>query len=907
MAITKPLILDETGQDMVDELTDIITAIDNISRFSGAYNDLTGKPTLGTAAAKNFTTSVTSGSSDLVTSGAVHTAIDNLPNPMLFKGTLGTNGTITSLPTAGSTNEGFTYKVITAATYSGTAAKVGDVFVSNGSAWILIPAGDDVEDTWRNIKVNGTEKLGTAISSGSVDFVNGTNTTVAFDATGSKMSVNASDEKVAQNNVTTDDDYRLLFSGSANNTSKTEGTRKYSTATYNPYRKALTIGDRVVNSTVGNYSSAIGHDLKAIGIYSHAEGNYNIASGGCSHAEGDSTTASESCAHAEGYGTTASGSYSHAEGSNSTASNAYAHAEGSGTIASHYAAHAEGTSTTASGYCSHTEGSGTTANGYYSHAEGFNTQTPGAKAHAEGDNTKASAPSSHAEGYYTEAKGDHSHAEGYYTEAKGPYQHVAGKYNVASLYPLEIIGNGTADDARSNARTLDWDGNEMLAGSLSLAGASSDITLSGTGNTWDGTNTSLKSAIQHTLDTKVYGIHISGSESDPNAKVTYLADAVGMTPAHMNFTTGEFDYGSWGDTFIIKGIRPCILQPYSDTSTGGTRLIGYLNPNNYDQTLDGDSITWGAIDNMYPGYSVMIEFPKIWYKVVPDASGDGASIYISNHKVDAGYKDYAYIDYQGKHKEHFYMSAYNGCLNDGKLRSNSGEAVMKNYTAAQEIAYAQANNAPGWYIEDAGEIMLINFLLFLIGKSTDTQAVFGQGLTSGGTEAINANFRTGIHNAKGLFYGTNSGTIADGSYGNAVKVFGIENYWGFQWRRYAGDILLNGTRLSKLCWGTEDGSTTNSFNLTGDGYVNIGATPSGTSGSYINTMKFTSNGMYSSVSSGTSTTHYCDGQWFNNSITAVALRGGSSYSGALVGASYVSLYLGAGDHGWAVGAAPSFK
>ena len=147
--------------------------------------------TLGTACEKGVDTTVTSGSSNLVTSGAVYTAIDNLPEPMVFKGTLGTGGTITSLPTAAAANEGFTYKVITAGTYASQTAKVGDVFVSNGSSWVLIPSGDIDSDTWRSIKVNGTEKLTSAISSGAVDFVNGTNTTVNFNTTGSKISINS--------------------------------------------------------------------------------------------------------------------------------------------------------------------------------------------------------------------------------------------------------------------------------------------------------------------------------------------------------------------------------------------------------------------------------------------------------------------------------------------------------------------------------------------------------------------------------------------------------------------------------------------------------------------------------------------------------------------------------------------
>ena len=162
----------------------------NISITKSQVSDF---PTLGTAAAKAYTTSVTSGSGDLVTSGAVWTAIDNLPEPMIFKGTLGTGGTITSLPTAAAANEGFTYKVITAGTYASTAAKVGDVFVSNGSSWVLIPAGDTDSDTWRNIKVNGTQKLGSGISTGAVDFVNGTHTTVNFNSTGNKISIDAKD------------------------------------------------------------------------------------------------------------------------------------------------------------------------------------------------------------------------------------------------------------------------------------------------------------------------------------------------------------------------------------------------------------------------------------------------------------------------------------------------------------------------------------------------------------------------------------------------------------------------------------------------------------------------------------------------------------------------------------------
>ena len=155
---------------------------------------------LAAAAYKGVATTVTSGGTDLVTSGAVWSAIDNLPEPMIMKGTLGTGGTITSLPTASASNEGFVYKVITAGTYAGQAAKVGDFFVSckpegaSAYSWVWFPSGDETfTDTWRSIKVNGTEKLGNAISSGAVDFVNGTNTTVEFVDDGKKIKINSSD------------------------------------------------------------------------------------------------------------------------------------------------------------------------------------------------------------------------------------------------------------------------------------------------------------------------------------------------------------------------------------------------------------------------------------------------------------------------------------------------------------------------------------------------------------------------------------------------------------------------------------------------------------------------------------------------------------------------------------------
>lgn len=122
----------------------------------------------GSAAWQSPDTTPTANSSNLITSGAVASALSGLGTPMQFKGTLGTGGTITSLPTAAASNEGFSYKVITDGTYASQAAKVGDMFVSDGSSWILIPSGDEPGGTVTNIATSGAITGGPITTTGTI-------------------------------------------------------------------------------------------------------------------------------------------------------------------------------------------------------------------------------------------------------------------------------------------------------------------------------------------------------------------------------------------------------------------------------------------------------------------------------------------------------------------------------------------------------------------------------------------------------------------------------------------------------------------------------------------------------------------------------------------------------------------
>lgn len=141
---------------------------------------------------------------------------------------------------------------------------------------------------------------------------------------------------------------------------------------------------------------------------------------------------------------------------------------GYNTEASGSSAFACGSQTAATGDRSFAEGSGTISSGFFAHAEGDRTEASFGATHAEGVQTRATALAAHAEGYHTEANGQYSHSQGYYTVASGLNQSVSGKYNVVDEQQIyaEIVGNGQNASSKSNARSLDWNGNERLRGNL---------------------------------------------------------------------------------------------------------------------------------------------------------------------------------------------------------------------------------------------------------------------------------------------------------------------------------------------------------------------------------------------------------------------------------------------------------
>lgn len=222
------------------------------------------------------------------------------------------------------------------------------------------------------------------------------------------------------------------------------------------------------------------------------------------------------------------------------------------------------------------EGWNTAASNQYAHAEGWNTTASGRSAHAEGEGSLAIGLVSHAEGSAT-ASGFMSHAEGSNTIAQRRFQHTFGAFNIADTEGttttngkyIEIVGNGTAVNKRSNARTLDWSGNEWLAGNLQAAG----LTDGETTQTMTEILTKSPMLFQHTVD--IYG----KETADGDIKATCVMSVISSdsTPITTATQLEEITYSQYSPA-VGREFASSAKQLIVMAQIGGGRLtVSYIN------------------------------------------------------------------------------------------------------------------------------------------------------------------------------------------------------------------------------------------------------------------------------------------------------------------------------------------
>lgn len=295
---------------------------------------------------------------------------------------------------------------------------------------------------------------------------------------------------------------------------------------------------------------------------------------------------------------------------------------------------------------------------------------------------------------------------------------------------------------------------------------------------------------------KTYTINVTPN-ADAEISVAYADDAVGMTP--MMLRLNDVSYGSWQNAFFMP--KPCMLN------SDGT-VAYYLNPDDYTKKADG---TPSDVANPDFDGNAMMEWSLIYYKFSTSSAAGNTnwSFSVSNIQPDESYKCWCNLDAEGNVTPHFYTAIY-GSTGSSKFRSLSGIALTTangcgNTNASQERSRSRANNVTEtveWSNSVYCDFILIYSLLMLVGRTIDVAAVFGQGICNGNDTIT---YTTGALDTAGLFYGDTH------SYTKPVKIFGMENWYGFRWDRLSGLYSYDNKFWTKLTQSTADGTTVNDY------------------------------------------------------------------------------------------------
>ena len=400
----------------------------------------------------------------------------------------------------------------------------------------------------------------------------------------------------------------------------------------------------------------------------------------------------------------------------------------------------------------------------------------------------------------------------------------------------------------------------------------------------------------------LFGCQIDETDPVPSTMMSAVADTDNYfyEKPYMNFNLDVFNYGGYGSyAFIPFAPKPCMLTYEGEVDY-------YLNQDDYTKKEDGSDSA--VASTAYEG-NAMSEWPRIWMKTERASSGTNGQTYlrwyICSEQLDSGYECWPCKKADGTYASHFYMPLYEGSFvtTDGvnRLRSMSTNAVPSaSATADTEEARAQANG-DGWYTTTWAQESLLRVVFGIFFLNPDSQTVLSGIMTT----ASSLQRRCGELNTAGMFYGKT------GAYSS--KFFGMENWWGHRWRRCNGLMLKNGQYYVKMTESMVDGSTTNAYNNTAEGYIATGVTLTSVSGSF---MKTVASGRINNVkdalttaptnTGGSSTTYYCDAYWTSLTDVRQALLGGFVRYGSSSGVFAVNLYDAPSASYWAVGASPSY-
>lgn len=261
---------------------------------------------------------------------------------------------------------------------------------------------------------------------------------------------------------------------------------------------------------------------------------------------------------------------------------------------------------------------------------------------------------------------------------------------------------------------------------------------------------------------------------------------------------------------------------------------------------------------------VMVRFPRKGLRI--KTVGDKVYVSMTNKTDDPEFKYYAHTR-GNQRKDNFYLGAYLGHEESGRLRSITGKSPRGSKTIGDFRTIAQANGT-GYEQLAFYQWTFLQAMYVLKYGNLDSQTALGKGNTDGS----NYNKTTGETNGKGIDFGTTSDTTK-------VRFQWVEDFFGTknQW--------LDGFKLNNT---SEAFASNSDFSNSPTKYntINISTLPKGSS-YYPKKTIGTSEGGFLGKEGGPSTsTHYSDCNHIssNPSSYPFANVGGSASRGASAGA-----------------------
>ena len=288
-----------------------------------------------------------------------------------------------------------------------------------------------------------------------------------------------------------------------------------------------------------------------------------------------------------------------------------------------------------------------------------------------------------------------------------------------------------------------------------------------------------------------------------------------------------------------------------------------------DTTKFYDNLTSSSAYIRSINHGVFVRIPRFWYKAT-ETSTNIWKIGFSNRQQDSTWKEWDGNDLIG---------AYEGVVNGSQLLSISGEPSTGNVSQIDFKSYARTNGV-GYTLVKWKHHCIVGVLYYALYGNTNCQATIGSG-----TNSYTKN--TGLTNSLGM---NDSSASATGNSGS-INFLGLENWWGNKYEFIDNATFNHSGTDYKFYIVEDDGSSreVQAHQYTGTFYPTVMVF-----GEHLDLV------MKPNTTSGTTSTGFCDSQYFSGSPNQVVRRsygysyadGGVAYLYAGFSASYAGSYFG---------------